>query len=195
MIKATIAALGLAPLVYAQVQHYEIRPSDSNKLELRVAKTGLYRGKVHVFVFPQYSGTLGYDPQKPENSRVSLTISASDIKLTDTWLSEKDFKSVQEYALQDMLAANKYPEIQYQSADVRGIDASHFEVRGTLTIRGIAKPTILHVMLDSGPRFAGEAVIRLTDYGLKPPKAALGLVGTENEMKFSFLISPTTPSE
>ncbi len=195
MTKTTIAALGFVPLVLAQAQHYEIRPHAADKLELRVAKTGIYRGKVHVFVFPQYSGSIEYDSQKLENSRVSLTISARDIKLTDTWLSEKDFKSVEEYALNDMLAAEKFPEIAFRSAEVRAIDASHFEVRGPLTIRGITKPSAVRVTLEPGPRFSGEAVIRLTDYGLKPPKAALGLVGTENEMKFSFFISPTTPSE
>ena len=189
MTRIIIAALGFAPLAFPQVQHYEIRPNSSSKLELHVAKTGLYRGKVHVFLFPQYSGSIDYDPQNSENSRASLTIFARDIKLTDTWLSEKDFKSVQEYALKDMLDADKYPEIVFRSTEVRAIDASHFEVRGTLTIRGIARPSIVHVAMESGARFTGDAIVRLTDYGLKPPKAALGLVGTENEMKFSFSIS------
>jgi len=190
-VNKTIAVLGLVPLAFAQVRHSEIRPNAADKLELRVIKTGLYRGKMHVFVFPQYSGSADYDPLHPENSRVSLTISARDIKLTDTWLSEKDFKSVQEYALQDMLAAEKYPDIAFRSTEIRATDASHFDVRGVLTIRGIDKPSILHVTLEPGPRFSGDAVVRLTDYGLKPPKAALGLVGTENEMKFSFSLSLT----
>jgi len=191
MNKLLIAALGLIPIALGQVQHYEIQPNDSSKLELRVAKTGLYRGKTHVFVFPQYSGTLDYDEQHPENSSVSVSISAKDIQLTDTWLSANDFKSVQEYARNDMLAANKYPEIQFQSTEVRALDSSHFEVRGTLTIRGIARPSLVRISLEQGPRFTGSAVVRLTDYGLKPPKAALGLIGTENDMKFSFSISPT----
>ena len=191
MKKALLAALGLVPIALGQPRHYEIEPNDSGKLELRVAKTGLYRGKTHVFVFPQYSGTVDYDAQQPENSRVSVSIPAQDIKLTDTWLSEKDFKSVQEYALNDMLAANKYPEIQFQSTEVHALDSSHFEVRGTLTIRGIAKPSLVRVTLEQGPLFSGDAVVHLTDYGLKPPKAALGLIGTENDMKFSFSISPT----
>lgn len=189
MTKGMFAALGFVPLVLAQTQHYEIRPHQADRLEVRVAKTGVYRGKVHVFVFPQYSGSVDYDPQHPENSRVSVTISARDIKLTDTWLSEKDFKGVQEYALKDMLAAEKFSDIVFRSTDVRATDASHFEVRGMLTIRGIAKPSIVHVTMESGARFTGDAIVRLTDYGLKPPKAALGLIGTENDMRFSFSIS------
>ena len=188
MTRPVAAALVLIPALFAQAQQYRIRPSESNRLELRVAKTGLYRGKVHVFTFPNYTGSLLYDPQKPEASLASLTISARDIKLLDTWLSAKDFKSVEEYALKDMLAAEKYPDIIFSSTAVRATDSTHFEVRGILTIRGIAKPVVLSVGLNE-KRFQGEATVRLTDYGLKPPKAALGLVGTEDEMKFSFLIA------
>lgn len=188
MTRPVAAALVLIPALFAQAQRYRIRPSDSNRLEVRVAKTGLYRGKVHVFTFPNYTGSLLYDPQKPEASQASLTISARDIKLLDTWLSAKDFKSVEEYALKDMLAAEKYPDIIFSSTAVRATDSTHFEVRGTLTIRDIAKPVVLSVGLNE-KRFQGEATVRLTDFGLKPPKAALGLVGTEDEMKFSFLIA------
>lgn len=194
MTHAIAIALTLIPALSAQVERYSIRPNESDRLELRVAKTGLYRGKVHVFLFPKYTGSLSYDPQKPEASQVNLTIAASDIKLTDTWLSAKDFKSVQEYALKDMLAAEKYPDITFSSTAVQATDSTHFEVRGMLTIRGIAKPAVLHVSL-SGKSFQGNATIRLTDYGLKPPKAALGLVGTEDEMKFTFALAPlSTPN-
>lgn len=192
--RAIAVALILISGLLAQPERYNISPNASNRLELHVAKTGLYRGKVHVFIFPNYSGSLLYDAQKPEASVVNLTISARDIKLTDTWLSDKDFKSVQEYALKDMLAADKYPDITFTSTAVRMTNATHFEVPGTLTIRGIAKPALLNATLDPGPaprHFQGEATIRLTDYGLKPPKAALGLIGTENDMKFFFSLSTT----
>ena len=192
MMRLMVIVLGLTASAFAQSQRYELRPNDGSKLELRVAKTGLYRGKVHVFTFPNYTGSLSYDAQKPETSQVSLTISSRDIKLMDTWLSEKDFKSVQAYALKDMLAADKYPDIAFVSTSVRRSDALHLdilEVRGTLTIRGIAKPVSLNVTLDGVRNLRGDAIIRLTDYGLKPPKAALGLIGTENEMRFSFSVS------
>lgn len=195
MTRAIAVALLLIPAISAQAERYSIRPNESSKLELRVAKTGLYRGKVHVFTFPNYTGSLLYDAQKPEASQVNVTISSRAIKLIDTWLSEKDLKSVQEYALKDMLTAEKYPDIAFTSTAVRATDSTHFEVRGTLTIRGIAKPSVLNVGLDSQKRFQGDATIRLTDYGLKPPKAALGLVGTENEMKFSFSLAPMPAAE
>ena len=38
---------------------------------------------------------------------------------------------------------------------------------------------------------AGRAVVRLKDYALKPPSAALGTIGTKNEMTVEFLLLPS----
>jgi polyisoprenoid-binding protein YceI len=179
--------------VAAQPQRYTIAPSDASRLELRVAKTGLYRGKVHVFLFPKYQGTLLYDAARPEASQASFTLAAAAINCIDTWVSAKDLRKVQEEAVNAMLAADRYPEIKFASSEVRALGDGRFEMRGTLTIRDKAKPSIVNVALEPGAggtlRFKGDAKIRLTDYGLKPPSAALGLIGTENEMSFSFTIS------
>jgi polyisoprenoid-binding protein YceI len=173
---------------FAQGTPYSIHPDENGKLELHVVKTGLYRGKVHVFLFPDYQGMLIYDAAHPEASQINLAIRAASIKLTDTWLNAGDFKSVQEYALKDMLDVAKYPEMTFVSSAVQARDATHFEVRGTLTIRGVAKPVVVNVAKTGEIQFAGDAKVRLTDFGLKPPKAALGLIGTENEMQFSFVL-------
>ena len=175
----------------AEPKRYEIRPTEGSRLELRVYKTGFMRGKVHLFQFPQYSGTLVYDPQKPEASEVRLSISAAAIQLMDTWLSAKDMKSVLEYAQKDMLAAGKFPEIAFASSQVRAAGAG-FEVSGTLTIRGLGKPALINVTLNPGApaelAVQGTAKVRLTHYGLKPPTAALGTIGTKDEMDFSVVL-------
>ncbi|MEP7353922.1 MAG: YceI family protein [Acidobacteriota bacterium] len=184
--------------VHAQAQEAGVRtliiePAASDRVELHVAKTGLYRGKVHVFLFPKYNGTLQYNATHPEASQIRLNLSAASIKLTDTWLGEKDFKEVQRYALEDMLDAKKFPEITFVSAHVQVTNANHFVVRGTLTIRGVAKPATVYVTLQSSAggllNFEGEATVKLTDFGLKPPTAALGLIGTKDEMTLSFVLN------
>jgi len=191
--KRTICiAFLIALMVHAasgQQHSYSIQPNDASQLELRVFKTGLYRGKAHTFLFPDYRGTLFYDVHTPEASHIDLTLDAGSIKCRDTWLSAKDLKTVQEYALNEMLAASRYPRLLFVSSDMRQIAESHFEVRGTLTIRGIAKPATVNVALqefDEVLMFRGTARVLLTDYGLKPPTALLGAIGTKNEMEFSF---------
>ena len=182
----------LAVPAWAQ-QHYSLEAGDGAKMELRVHKTGLYRGKVHVFVFPSFTGSLVYDAAKPEASQVRLAIPAGGIQLTDTWLSKDDFQEVQRYALEEMLDAKRYPEIRFESQEIVAIDAAHFKVAGTLTIRGLGKPSIVDVTLapeaEGALRIEGSAVVKLTNYGLKPPKAALGLIGTKDEMDFTFALT------
>src|SRR5262249_20488026 len=187
----------LAGRLCADTQHYSIQLNSANRFELHVFKTGLYHGKFHTFLFPDYTGTVEYDPQSPEKSKIELTLAAKPVKCVDTWLSSKDLKSVQEYALHDMLAADQYPEIRFISSEIHPAGANHFDVRGTLKIRGITKPASVDVVLQQASEgtlaFRGTASVRLTDYGLKPPKALLGTIGTKNEMDFSFTLEVTTP--
>jgi hypothetical protein len=50
---------------------------------------------------------------------------------------------------------------------------------------------MVSLLVDSSgsPLIEGMSVIRLTDFGLKPPTAAFGTIGTENEMSFRFAIA------
>jgi polyisoprenoid-binding protein YceI len=64
-------------------------------------------------------------------------------------------------------------------------------VDGTLEIHGIAKPVTVHTSVEQDPSggvrtLVGHAVVRLRDYGLKPPSAVLGAIGTQNEMTVEF---------
>src|SRR5215831_732814 len=95
----------LARWVCAEPQHYSIEPNGASRFELHVFKTGLYRGKVHTFLFPRYTGTFLYDAQTPEASGIEFRFAANAMKCVDTWLNSKDLKSVQEYAINDMLVA------------------------------------------------------------------------------------------
>lgn len=175
----------------AETVERQIRPVAGSRFELQVRKTGLMRGKVHLFVFERYRGTLLYDAQKPENSRVRLTIEAASAVLKDTWLSAADFRKVQQYALETMLAAGKHPHLEFASTVLRAEGNGRYQLQGLLTIRGIAKlvTVLLSTREDGGAlTVTGTAQVKMTDYGLKPPSAVLGAVGTRDEMDVSFEI-------
>jgi polyisoprenoid-binding protein YceI len=99
-----------------------------------VTKTGFLRGKQHLFVFESYRGILRYDPQQPESSQVNFTIEAASAVCKDTWLSAKDLRKVQDFALKDMLDAAHHPEITFTSTAIRQAGAGGFEMQGMLTI-------------------------------------------------------------
>jgi polyisoprenoid-binding protein YceI len=171
---------------------YTISPTEGANTALIVEKTGLLSGKKHLFVFNRYRGSLHFDRDRPEQSRVQLVIEANSIECKDTWISAKDLKKVQDTALNDMLAASENPEIRFVSTAIRMAGTDNYQVDGELTIRGRSKPAVVKLLLDSSEASKlaarGEARVRMTDYGLKPPSAALGTIGTKDEMTFTFTV-------
>ncbi len=171
---------------------YEIRPTESTKVALTVEKTGLYSGKKHLFLFTQYQGNLDLDLQQPQAAKIQLQIDSRSLVCKDTWVSAGDLKKIEQTALEDMLAAKQHPSMSFTGAAIKPLAADRFEVQGTLTIRGIAKPALVIVQLNAADPKAllleGSAIIRLKDYNLKPPSALLGAIGTKNEMTLAFTV-------
>jgi polyisoprenoid-binding protein YceI len=180
--------------LFAEARQYEIKSSPDSLVQLWVEKTGFLSGKKHQFVFDRYQGSLQYDAEKPEASHIEFRVDAASASCKDTWLSPADLRKVQDYALKDMLAAERYPSIAFSGKEIKILGPNSFEVTGDLTIRDKTKPAVVTVSLkDLAGRlaFEGASRIRLTDYGLKPPSAALGTIGTKNEMRFQFLLLAT----
>lgn len=174
---------------------YSLAPSPSSRLELVVTKTGLLRGNQHLFVFDRFNGKLRYDPTKAETSHVEFEIVSKSIVCKDTWVSANDLRKIQDVATKDMLDAEKHPKLIFTSRDIRQASAGSFEVRGNLTIRGVTKPVIIYASVSPGTNgtlaIEGRTQVRLTHYGLKPPSAALGAIGTKDEMTLSFHLAAT----
>lgn len=197
--KALFLALVITGVASAEARVYDLRPGDPGRAELTVEKTGLLSGKKHLFTFSQYDGTLRFDSANATASTVEFSLRAGSILCQDTWLGAKDLRKVQEYATKDMLAADRYPKISFRSIAIRKVDAIRYEVEGILTIRDVSKPTVIAASLtgNSGEPLSieGTARVRLTDFGLKPPTAALGTIGTKNEMFFHFFLPAIARTE
>jgi polyisoprenoid-binding protein YceI len=188
-----VSALLLIPAL-AQSQEtavYEIGPSPQGRFALEVFKTGIWNGKKHLFLFANYHGTVRYDRAAPENSRVELTVEGASAACQDTWISPSDLQKVQAKAL-EMMDVVKHPQISFTSQRIVLLGGDRFRVEGLLNIRGIPKPVSVDVRLagqDGGAlTFKGSAEVQLLDYGLKPPGAALVMIGTKNEMSLEFAL-------
>ncbi len=187
-----LLAIGLvAAASWARAETYQIRPAPDTNFTLKVYKTGLLSGKVHVFVFERYQGEWEYVEGKPQDWRVELTIESDSLVLTDDWISEKDFPKVIKEARVKMLDVEKHPTMTFRSRSVTTLGANRYSLQGDLTIRGIAKPSTVEIAVsDQGEalRMEGASEVRLTDYGLKPPSAFFGAVGTKSEMDAQFTL-------
>lgn len=191
---AVILAMS-APGMFAT--DYRLAPANGIYLRLTVEKTGLLRGKKHVFEFSRYRGAVAFDPSSPLTTDVHFTIESASIRCLDDWVSEKDRAKIQHVAEHDMLAVETFPDIGFRSTHITSVAANRFLVRGMLTIRNVARPVDVEISLQPDEAKTvwadGQALVKLTDYGLKPPTAALGTIGTKDEMKLTFRMKLTIP--
>ena len=82
----------------------------------------------------------------------------------------------------------KYPSIQFRSTSIQALENGKYRVSGMLQIRDLRTPVDVLVQR-SGSGYIGYAEFRLTNFGLKPPSGALGLIGAKNEVEFLFILS------
>lgn len=189
-----VAALGMALVAgaagaRAEPLRYVVKPSAGDRLELIVEKTGLMSGKKHVFVFPEYEAELQYDAASPASAAITLKLQAARITCEDDWVNAKDLKKIEAEARDKMLDARAHPVISFRSTGIRARGGTDYVAEGMLRIRHVEKPVLVNVSLQpagEGLAFRGEAVVDMTAWGLKPPSAALGTVGTNKLMQFRF---------
>src|SRR5471032_1283232 len=88
--------------------------------------------------FTDFSGTIQFDPARPEASSVSITISAASI---DTGTPDRDTHLKSE----DFFHAEKLPALTFVSSRVIKKSDEQFDVVGMLKIRDAAKELIVLV--------------------------------------------------
>jgi polyisoprenoid-binding protein YceI len=181
-------ALGILAvgLLQAQTLTYQLAPGDGSRFALEVYKTGLMSGKKHVFVFEHFGGEAVFDPRRPAEAKVRFAVEAGSVVCTDTWINDGSRRKVQDTARNQMMQADRFPQLSFVSSKAVPLGKEQYDVEGMLTIRDRTRPVLVHITVKDGV-FEGSAPVRLSDFGLKPPKGVtLGLIGTRDEMAVLF---------
>jgi polyisoprenoid-binding protein YceI len=182
MIRFTLALLACFPLAS---QDYRIAPGGESRVEAIVEKTGLLSGKKHLLRWEKFSGTFS-----ESSGAVSLTVEAASIVVLDDWIGDGKKEDVRKETVgKNVLHAEKYPQIRFASAGPAAGGPNEFTVNGSLTVRGVTKPAVLKVKKISEGVYEGECSFAMTAFGVKPPKALLGAIGTKDEMTVRFRIA------
>jgi polyisoprenoid-binding protein YceI len=87
--------------------------------------------------FTRWRGSLVFDGQAPQNSRVEVEIDAASIDTKDA-LRDAHLRSA------DFFDVEKYPKLVFESTKVERV-GDNFKVTGDLTMHGITKPVTLDV--------------------------------------------------
>jgi polyisoprenoid-binding protein YceI len=88
--------------------------------------------------FSDFSGTIVLNEARPEDSSVTFTVNTASV---DTSTADRDAHLRSE----DFFFVDQHPTITFVSTGVKKTSDSTFDVRGLLTIRGVAKDIVLSV--------------------------------------------------
>lgn len=174
---------------------YTILPSNDSTLAVEVYKTGLMRRKKHLLFFEGFRGELDYVPQAPERSRVKMTIDAASLVCRDKWLKSRRQQEVSRYARGEILAADRYPHITFASDRMTEKRIRGFAVDGVLTVRDMARTVNLNLVVNQTKpetlQIDGDAMFRLSEFGVSRPSSLFGLIGTKDEVLIRLLLWAT----
>ncbi len=105
-------------------------------------------------------------------------------------------KAAMNTVMQGAIKMENHPLINFKASELVLKEAKDgkltFEAPGTLAVAGVAKNLLLPVTMEYAEggklKFKGEAKVKMTDFGIKPPSPALalGLIKTDDEVKITF---------
>ncbi|WP_340065228.1 YceI family protein [Ascidiimonas aurantiaca] len=119
-----------------------------------------------------------------------------DLQVTVVSNGLKSGKKGMEKSMYRALQSSLFPTINFQLQEVTSVSKNgdnHYtlECNGYLTTAGVKKPVSLSLQIETdtnGIWLSGEKPLKMTDYGIKPPKALLGVVKAGNEVEVSFKV-------
>lgn len=124
--------------------------------------------------------TLGDDPSQ---SSLTLDADGSSLHVVDGTggiqaLGDDDKKNIKKTIDDDVI---KRDDITFRSTSVEG-DDSKLTVQGDLTLRGKTNPITFDIAVGDGGTVSGSAVVKQTDFGMKPYSALFGALKVADEV-------------
>jgi polyisoprenoid-binding protein YceI len=180
-----ILALTVLSLAGAILGNGQPRPIDTAKsaMTVRVYKTGVLSAFGHDH---QISAPIGRGAVDAAARKVELHVNAAALRVRDPNVSDKDRNDIQTNMLgSDVLDVEKYKEIGFQSTGAETAGPGAWKVTGNLTLHGETRPVSMYVREKDG-RYAGTCRFKISDFGIKPVKAAGGAVRVKDDVTIEF---------
>lgn len=173
----------------AQADNYSAGPGGGGFIKVEVRETGLLKGKTHVFTFDSWRGQIEYSSPNAAATAVRLSVDAARFTLDDDWVSVSDRDKIVAFThSKGMLDTTRHPTITIEGTGLEPARDGEWRMTARLSIRGVTRPVLLQLRIE-GLRATGNTTFRLTDFGLKPPSALLGAIGTMDEILIRFEVT------
>jgi polyisoprenoid-binding protein YceI len=182
-----LAAASLLCALGASAQQHNIDAQKST-LTIHVGKTGAFSGfgHEHEVRAPIHNGTAETGSQRT----VEIHVDARQLRVIDKDASEKERAEVQRTMLgPEVLDSEQQQEIVFRSTAAESAGQDRWALRGNLTLLGQTRPVTAQVTLKDG-HYTGEAAVKQTDFGIKPPGKAGVRAKDEVKIQFDIQLAP-----
>lgn len=169
----------------------------TSRLAVSVGKSGLFSfaGHEHEVLATTIRGSIRADPDDVTRSSVMLSFDAASLTVSGQGEPAADVPKVQAKMIgPEVLDVLRFPEIVFRSTLVEGRlgpDGTwNLRVTGELVIHGATRKLTLPLrarVSGSTLTASGQAVIRHSDFGIKPVSVA-GVVKVKNELGIDYTI-------
>jgi polyisoprenoid-binding protein YceI len=167
---------------------YRLGP-ESGTLLVRTGRTGAAAKAGHDLVIrvETWEATLDVS-DAPSRASAVLSVDATSLRVVDGTggvqaLDDDDRASIVQTIDDEIL---KRQEIGFRSTDVEvASDRSGLSVRGDLTLVGVAAPIAFELAVGDEGKLTGSAVLKQTDWGIKPYSALFGALKVADEVEVS----------
>lgn len=176
---------------------FTIDPGQS-ALVVQVFKDGVAATLAHDHVVQAraLSGTIAYDPQRPDASSIEVKVEVGSLQADEPATrrkfglegepSAKDRADIEATMKSDgQLAAARFPAITFASTSIAKQPDGRFLVTGRLTIRGVAQEVKFpaQITLDGGLlRGRAQLTFKQSSFGYQPYRAVLGTIKNKDEV-------------
>jgi len=178
-----ISAVLVAPRLEAAAAVSSIDPSRTS-VEFVVDGIGWPRTKGR---FSSFSGRIAVDLQRPEASSVVFSVAAKSIEVGSS--------SFADYLRGDaFFDVAHFPDITFVSSKVEKLDETHARVMGDLTLRGVTRPFVVEVEVESANgrdknrlQFRATGIVHRLEFGMNAGFPAISndvdlTIATESEI-------------
>jgi polyisoprenoid-binding protein YceI len=173
----------------------------ASRLVVHVFRKGLLSPALHDhhFVADRWHGRIVFDPAQPSAIAVDVVVEAASLRDEQPKLSPADRREVETQVRSPrFLDAGRYPEIRFTADRLEEVERAgdrpltiKGRLVGHLTIRDTSAPVEVSVTAEiDGPhlRARGEAVVRQSQFGIRPLSRLLGAIGVEDRVRVDIVV-------
>jgi polyisoprenoid-binding protein YceI len=164
------------------IQGTHILGPDNARLTVYTKRTGAVAKAGHDLTLEvtSWKGTL----EIGDESSASLDVDTTSFKVIEGTggiqkLDDDDRRNIEQTIDDEVL---RKQAIEFRSTNV-AVDGDHLSVSGELTLMGDTHPLTFELVADSENRLSGSAVVKQSDWGMKPYTALFGALKVADEVE------------